>query len=186
LLAVRAGKEKSALKSALLAREPKASDDTVGLLVGDLPGTHFADIFQQFKLAVPKTIRLETHRAAEGLTLRLRATLANADEAKRFVESAVALKKSGLDGLKFVEATLKNDPTLPPGGLAALRKSLNGLQLEADGTAVTGQMVIPTDVTFTTLGLMLRVSGATAEPPAPAVDPPPKDVRPEPAPSIQG
>jgi hypothetical protein len=173
LLAVRAGKEKSVLKGALQDRQPRLSPETVGLLVGDLPG-ELRVLFQRAKLPAPKSIRLEVLRAQDSVDVRFQATLENAEKARRFAESLLALRKTGLDSVRRTQQEIKDNSPLPRGAVGSLRKALESLQLQPDGAGVKGAISVPTEALLAPLWLQFGTLGVGADPPGPQVPEPEK------------
>jgi hypothetical protein len=166
-LAVRAGKEKSVLKSAVLDRQPKLAPAAVGLLVGDLPEQLRRNPFQNANLPGPKSVRIEVLRAREGVDVCFRAALENPEEAKNFVQTLGGLRTTGLVALKTLQDGAKDDGLLPRSAVASLSKALESLKLQPDGAAVKGTISVPSEALLTPLLLQLRVLGVGAEPPQP-------------------
>jgi hypothetical protein len=162
LFAVRRGKEKSVLKSDLKDRLPRISPETVGLLVGDLPEELRGGVFRQAKLPTPKSILVEALRTKDGVDFRFQAALENAALAKEFAKSIVALRHAGLDGLKRIQERIKNDTPLPRSMVAALRKALESLQIQADGAGVKGTISVPTEALVAPAALLLLAPLAPA------------------------
>jgi hypothetical protein len=173
-LAVRAGKEKSVLKGALQDRLPKLAPETVGLLVGDLPDVLGTEVFTKAKLRAPKSVRVEALRAKGSMHIRFQAKLENSEEAKSFVESLVGLRPAGRDALKKLEE-MKNATPVLHSTVAALRKTLESVHLQADGNGIKGTVSVPAEALLAPLWLQLGTSaGASQAEPEP---PPPPEIR---------
>jgi hypothetical protein len=169
ILAVRAGKEKSLLEGALLPRLPKISRETVALFVGDFSAAVRA-AGERFQLPTPKSVRLVAVRTGDGISVRLRAGLANADEAETYVDVTLAQRKSKLGHLEDLEFQFKADRTLPRERFASVRKSLESAQLRSDGAVVKGEVAISSEGSRTLFWLMLHLALGGEDPP-PAGEP---------------
>jgi hypothetical protein len=139
VLAVRAGKQGSVLKGNLKDALGKLSDKASGLMAGDLPDELRRDVMRGFLGTFPRSIRGEMFRTKDGMDLHLTGTLGSADDAKAFTQGVTALKQSGLQGLN-------NPPReIPAEAIAALRKTLESLQVVAKESTVEVRILVPMD-----------------------------------------
>jgi hypothetical protein len=169
ILAVRAGTETSLLEGALLPRLPDISRETVALFVGDF-GAAVRAAGERFQLPTPKSVRLVAVRSGGGISVRLQAGLANADEADTYVDVALAQRKTKLGELEDLEFQFKAYRTLPREGFASIRKSLERAQLRSDGAVVKGAVAISSEGSRILFWLMMRLTLGGEDPP-PADEP---------------
>jgi hypothetical protein len=121
------------------------------------------------KAPAPKSVRVELLRAKEGVDVRFQAELENADDAKDFTKYVIKMRQEGLDGLKKIQA----DVPLPPSAIAAMRKTLESIQIQPKGAGVEGAIFVPTEALLTGPMWFLGRAGDDRLPPPPP--PPPKD-----------
>jgi hypothetical protein len=144
-LAVRTGKEKSVLKGALQGRLPKLSQETVGVLVGDLSEDLRREFFKSNSFPAPRSICAELLRTKDGISLPFQTVLGNAEEAKQFVEAIREFQKTLLDQLKKTQKQTKDATMQTRRVFDSVQKAIESLQLQVDGAAVKGTISVPID-----------------------------------------
>ena len=123
----------------------KVSDETMGLVVGGIPEEMRRGLFRD-KAPAPQSVRVELLRAKEGVDVRFQAELDNADAAKEFTKFVFKMRQEGLDGLKKMQAA---ELPLPPSAIAAMRRTLESIQIQPKGAGVEGALFVPTEALLT-------------------------------------
>src|SRR5262245_42968775 len=178
LLAIRAGKEASIIKSdgvlkdALAKISPKAS----GLMAGVLSEEMRKNIFGGGMVPAPLAFRAELLNVKEGLDLRANLKMANADDAKVVVQGIIMGQKQSLDGLQKMPANVP----IPPATVAALKKAIESVQVQAKGDAVDVGMFLSNEALRSLPTMMLFGAAREVQPAQP---PPAKEKLDAPSPA---
>jgi hypothetical protein len=141
IFAVRAGKHDSVLQGVLKDSLAKVSKKASGLMVGDVPKGMRDGLAREFGVA-PKSIRSEILREKLGIDIKFEGTFANADEAKTFTAKAFELRKMALNGID----KMPKDLPLPAAAIAAVKRTIQSIQIQADGAAVKGGVLVPSEL----------------------------------------
>lgn len=139
LMEVRSGNKPNVLTGALAARLKDVPARASAMFAGDLPNDMRQQMSRGLPFPVPRAVVAQVTRA-KVLAVHVTGIAADADEAKKTAEILNGLKQQGLDKLKEVPAE-----EVKPAQLAVIRKTLEGVKIEADGANIKGNMEIGTD-----------------------------------------
>jgi hypothetical protein len=140
MLDIRAGKKPGFATGMLAGRLKDVPAQASAVLAGDIPEDGRREMGRELPFAVPKSILVDLTRG-KTMAVRVTATQADADEAKKTTDTLISLKQVGLEKLKEVPAEIAK-----PAQIALFRKTLEGVKLEADGASVKASAEIGTDV----------------------------------------
>jgi hypothetical protein len=138
MLAVRSGKEKSALAGKLAKSLQKVPERAAGFLVGDLPPEVRTNLTRgpDSLHALPSLMLATLQRAKGGLEVQWEGDFPDAKQAATFAEDVTKLRQKALTGLQHLAGLEK---TKGPGHLV---QTLEGMKVEADGATVQGRLEV--------------------------------------------
>jgi hypothetical protein len=154
VLAVRDGKQDSVFKGAFKDALGKMSDKANALALGQLPAEMRRELARGPFPALPASVKGEAFRAKEGIDFRLQGTMASADDAKVFTQAVGILKQKGLDALQNIPGNF-----LPPETIAALRKSLESIQVISKDATVEVRFLVPQHSLLSLPAMMFGLRG---------------------------
>jgi hypothetical protein len=144
VLEVRAKKKPHAGTGVLKERLAKVSDKAVAFAVADLSEWMKADLRRAFD-AAPGKMSAYVERTANGLEAKGEATMANAEDAGKFVKKVAELRKLGIAELEreMKQPMRPGTPMIPFKGMISV---LEGLQVTSKGDRVEMRGFAPTSV----------------------------------------
>jgi hypothetical protein len=141
VLEARSKKKANAAAGPLKARFAKVPDKAVALLVGGVPDQMKRELGFAFQ-ALPTGVTAFIEREQKGLDVQFEATMANAEDAGKFVQKAGVLRK---DGIKAIRDEMQNprQPNGPPIPFLAMINLLEGLQVQDKDDKVQARTFVP-------------------------------------------
>lgn len=167
VLDVRAKKKPSAVTGGLKDRLAKIPDKAIAFAVGDIPNDMKQALgFMLMGAPIPSKLSAFVERMPNGLDLQVETTMANAEDAGKFVQKVGMLRKQGIEELRTaMQQPLP--PEFPAIPFQALINVLESLQVQSKGEAVQVRAFVPEGLVqqFGSMSMMFGMRGGALPPP---------------------
>ena len=177
MLAIREGREANA-HSGVLANDLKTiAPNANGFLIAALPKALIRDLTRRqspFR-AVPSSVIIATLPKGQGMDVHFRGNLASAEDAKAFSDTVAMLRAKVLEDLSQAKDVPKEFVPF----LGSFKKSLESLQMKADGSTAVATMHVPSSSLLALPIIWLMAPGDPIGETPQKRDPGPKNTEPE-------
>lgn len=157
VLDVRAKKKANAATGKLKDRLAKIPDKAIAFAIGDLSDEMRKEMARELEI-VPSKFAAHVERTAQGLDVKAEASLANAEEAGKFVKKMAELRKMGIEEIQreMKRPPRPGEPMVP---FQAVINLMETIQVQGKGDKVEARAVVPNSL-IQQVGQMALMFGA--------------------------